>query len=232
MGLGAGFVDVLGTGEGHGHAALAADAGFAEEAHLGVGFGEDVIERAELNLGGFTFHENGTARAGAMLMDVRDRQAEDGAHMQCELGQVLRDERDKSGVVRSRRDLAENDVVAFDKKLDAEEATPSERFGDGTGQSHARAQRALLQLLPYTNELFCSDPVEEAMAIAGIGVRGADLKAGFDHLIGAVLDEAGLALPAACVFQSSGKSGMHSEHLDFRLTEMQSLARAHPGAQW
>ncbi len=106
------------------------------------------------------------------------------------------------------------------------------RLGDGTAESHVRAQRALLQLLPYTNELFSSDPVEEAMAIAGIGVRGAELKAGFDHLIAAVLEEAGLALPAACVFQSTGKNGMHSEHLDFLLTEMQSLARAHPGAQW
>ena len=106
------------------------------------------------------------------------------------------------------------------------------RFGDGTDASHARAQRALDQLLPYTNELFCSDPVEETVATQGIGVRGADLKEGFDRMTGAVFDEAGLKLPAASVFQSTGKNGLHSEHLDFMLTEMQSLARAHPGAQW
>lgn len=106
------------------------------------------------------------------------------------------------------------------------------RFGDGTDASHARAQRALDQLLPYTNELFCSDPVEETVATQGIGVRGADLREGFDLMTGAVLDEAGLKLPAASMFQSTGKNGLHSEHLDFMLTEMQSLARAHPGAQW
>ena len=106
------------------------------------------------------------------------------------------------------------------------------RFGDGTDESHARAQRALDQLLPYTNELFIHDPIEEAMVGAGIGVRGRDLKEGFDLLIAPVFDEAGLALPPASLFQSTGKSGSHSEHLDFLLTEMQCLAREPPGAQW
>jgi ring-1,2-phenylacetyl-CoA epoxidase subunit PaaC len=29
-----------------------------------------------------------------------------------------------------------------------------------------------------------------------------------------------------------GKEGQHSEHLSYLLYEMQSLARAHPGAVW
>jgi ring-1,2-phenylacetyl-CoA epoxidase subunit PaaC len=29
-----------------------------------------------------------------------------------------------------------------------------------------------------------------------------------------------------------GKQGVHSEHLSYLLAEMQSLARAHPGAVW
>ena len=82
MGFGAGFVDGFGAGEGDGHAALAADAGLAEEADLGVGFGEDLIERAELNFGGLAFDEDGAARAGAVLMDVWDGQAEDGADVE------------------------------------------------------------------------------------------------------------------------------------------------------
>ena len=106
------------------------------------------------------------------------------------------------------------------------------RFGDGTAESHARAQRALDQLMPYTNELFATDQVDEAVAEAGIGVRSAELMAGWKTLVEAILDEATLKMPAASGFQSTGKSGLHSEHMDYLLLEMQSVARQHPGARW
>jgi ring-1,2-phenylacetyl-CoA epoxidase subunit PaaC len=106
------------------------------------------------------------------------------------------------------------------------------RFGDGTPESHERAQRALDQLMPYTNELFATEAVEEAVAAAGIGVRSVDLHAGWKAMVQAVLDEAALKMPAASGFQSTGKTGIHSEHIDYLLIEMQSVARQHPGAQW
>ena len=106
------------------------------------------------------------------------------------------------------------------------------RFGDGTEESHARAQRALDALMPYTNELFAADAVEDAVAASGVGVRGANLREAWKIEVGTVLKEAGLAWPADSVFESTGKRGLHSEHLDYVLAEMQSLARAHPGAQW
>lgn len=106
------------------------------------------------------------------------------------------------------------------------------RFGDGTEESHARAQRALDALMPYTNELFAADAVEDAVAASGVGVRGANLREAWKIEVGTVLKEAGLVWPADSVFESTGKRGLHSEHLDYVLAEMQSLARAHPGAQW
>ena len=106
------------------------------------------------------------------------------------------------------------------------------RFGDGTAESHARAQRAIDQLMPYCNELFATDAVEEAVATGDIGVRSADLKPGWHAQVQAVLEEATLSLPAASAFLSSGKTGLHSEHFEVLLGEMQSLARQHPGAQW
>ncbi len=106
------------------------------------------------------------------------------------------------------------------------------RFGDGTPASHERAQAALDQLMPYTNELFATDAVEEVVAAAGIGVRGAELHAGWKSLVQAILDESALKMPVASAFQSTGKSGIHSEHMDYLLIEMQSVARQHPGAQW
>jgi ring-1,2-phenylacetyl-CoA epoxidase subunit PaaC len=50
--------------------------------------------------------------------------------------------------------------------------------------------------------------------------------------VGAVLAEAGLAPPAASAFRSTGKQGVHTEHMGFILAEMQQLQRAYPGGVW
>jgi ring-1,2-phenylacetyl-CoA epoxidase subunit PaaC len=106
------------------------------------------------------------------------------------------------------------------------------RFGDGTDESHARAQAALEALWPYTHELFETDAVEQAVARHGIGVESATLRQGWLEVVGAVVAEATLRLPPDTAFRSTGKLGLHSEHLGYLLTEMQSLHRAHPGAAW
>ena len=106
------------------------------------------------------------------------------------------------------------------------------RFGDGTGESHRRAQAALEALWPYTNEWFAQDPVEETVSRSGIGAAGSELRAQWMKLVGEAVAAATLTLPADSAFLSAGRLGLHSEHLDYLLTEMQSLHRAHPGAQW
>jgi ring-1,2-phenylacetyl-CoA epoxidase subunit PaaC len=106
------------------------------------------------------------------------------------------------------------------------------RFGDGTPQSHRRAQAALDRLWPYTNELWVADEVERAAATDGIGVVVADLKPAWDATVDAALAQATLSRPADSAFVSTGKQGVHSEHLGFLLAEMQTLARQHPGARW
>jgi len=110
------------------------------------------------------------------------------------------------------------------------------RFGDGTEESHRRAQAALDALLPYANEFFSADATGEAVAAAGIGVAGASLQPAWETRVRQLLQQATLAWPegglAATRFAPTGKLGRHSEHFGFLLAEMQSLARAHPGAQW
>jgi ring-1,2-phenylacetyl-CoA epoxidase subunit PaaC len=106
------------------------------------------------------------------------------------------------------------------------------RFGDGTDESHARAQGALDALWPYTHELFETDAVEEAVARHGIGVESATLRPEWLDTVAAVVAEATLRLPSDTAFRSTGKLGLHSEHLGYLLTEMQSLHRQHPGAAW
>lgn len=106
------------------------------------------------------------------------------------------------------------------------------RFGDGTEASHARAQAALARLWPYTREFFADDAADQAAAAAGVGVLPSGLRQAWAATVDAVLAEAGLQRPADSTFCSTGKIGRHSEYLDYLLTEMQSVARAHPGAQW
>lgn len=106
------------------------------------------------------------------------------------------------------------------------------RFGDGTEESHARAQRALERLWPYTNEFWLDDDTDRSAAGAGLAPLPSSLKPAWDARIDAILHEAGLQRPADSAFASTGKQGRHTEYLGFLLAEMQSVARAHPGARW
>ncbi len=106
------------------------------------------------------------------------------------------------------------------------------RLGDGTPVSSARVQTAVNELWPFTTELFAADGVDDAMAVAGVAPRVADLKMRWSARIDAVLSEATLTRPADSVFPWHGKRGVHTEHLGYMLAEMQFLQRAYPGAEW
>jgi ring-1,2-phenylacetyl-CoA epoxidase subunit PaaC len=106
------------------------------------------------------------------------------------------------------------------------------RFGDGTEESHRRAQTALDDLWTYTGELFATDEVDALLLKAGIAPDIAPIKAAFDEKVNAVLTEATLKRPADGFMMTGGRQGKHSEHMGFLLAEMQSLHRAYPGATW
>lgn len=106
------------------------------------------------------------------------------------------------------------------------------RLGDGTDESHARAQEALVELWPYTGEMFEIDAAARELIAAGIAVDPATLREGWERTVDEVLGQATLARPAGSWMQSGGRSGRHTEHLGKLLAEMQSLQRAHPGATW
>ncbi len=106
------------------------------------------------------------------------------------------------------------------------------RLGDGTDESRRRTLVALDDLWPFTNELFEMDAPSSALAEAGLAPDRATLKPAWDRTVDRVLAEAGLARPADGPGQSGGRRGLHTEHLGPMLAEMQSLARAHPGAVW
>jgi len=106
------------------------------------------------------------------------------------------------------------------------------RLGDGTAESHARMQRALDGLWPFTTELFEADAIVGEMVAAGIGIDAVTIRPNWQATVGEVLARATLSRPAGGGFVTGGRSGRHSEHLATMLADMQGLRRAHPGAVW
>jgi ring-1,2-phenylacetyl-CoA epoxidase subunit PaaC len=106
------------------------------------------------------------------------------------------------------------------------------RLGDGTDESHARAQTAADELMIYAGELFETDAVEHALIEAGVALDPAVLRSGFEATLAEVFAKATLAMPRPGFPQTGGRTGLHTEHLGPMLAEMQSLHRAHPGASW
>lgn len=105
-------------------------------------------------------------------------------------------------------------------------------LGDGTAESHRRVQRALDDLWPYTAELFLTDDTDRQASGAGIGVDVEALKPRWRQTVDQVMTEATLVVPKDGFSPRGGRTGRHTEHLGHMLAEMQSLARAHPGATW
>lgn len=106
------------------------------------------------------------------------------------------------------------------------------RLGDGTDESHRRAQDAVEYLWPFTGELFMPSGDEASLVDAGIIVDVASLEQSWRAQVSDVMGRATLVVPENQWMQRGGRAGVHTEHLARMLAEMQSVARAHPGAQW
>jgi len=106
------------------------------------------------------------------------------------------------------------------------------RLGDGTEESHERAQEAVDQLWGYTGEMFECDAAERTLVDGGTIIDPATLRGAWDQTIASVLSRATLTLPKNQWMQSGGRSGRHSEHLGHLLSIMQHTQRTYPGAAW
>ncbi|MHB1095468.1 MAG: 1,2-phenylacetyl-CoA epoxidase subunit PaaC [Gemmatimonadaceae bacterium] len=106
------------------------------------------------------------------------------------------------------------------------------RLGDGTDESHRRAQDAVDALWPYTGELFMQPSDEADLVGAGITADVSLLEASWRTQVDDVLRRATLRAPDGVWMQRGGRDGRHTEHLGHLLAEMQIVARSHPGAAW
>ena len=108
------------------------------------------------------------------------------------------------------------------------------RLGDGTPLSHGKMQAALGTVWPLVEELFEADPV--TAALPGVAADPAGLRGEVGVVLDTVLDAATLdrprGAPMARVAGKSGRDGVHTEAFGYLLAELQSVARAHPGATW
>ncbi len=106
------------------------------------------------------------------------------------------------------------------------------RLGDGTEESHKRAQDAINLMWPYVHELFQTDAVDQAMIDKGVLPDASAFKAEWQDEIEAVFSRATLVIPDDNWMPSGGRNGQHTEHLAYLLAEMQVLPRTYPDAKW
>lgn len=106
------------------------------------------------------------------------------------------------------------------------------RLGDGTEESHQRMQQALNHMYPFTFELFEETAIEKEMKDAGIGADLSTVKNRAMQTINEVLNEATLQLPDHPPRVAKGKTGIHSEHLGYILSDLQYMQRTYPNMQW
>jgi len=90
------------------------------------------------------------------------------------------------------------------------------RLGDGTEFSHAKAQAAVDGIWPLVTEL--------------------NVPPAADAVLDAVFSAATLIRPSSAalgaVAGKTGRDGTHTEAMGYVLAELQSVARAYPGAKW
>ena len=106
------------------------------------------------------------------------------------------------------------------------------KLGDGTPESHSRAQAALDELWRFTGELFEVDEIERWLIDDGIAVDRSALRDAWRREVARVLQAGTLTVPDDGFMQRGGREGKHTEHLGHLLAEMQIVARSFPGAEW
>ncbi len=106
------------------------------------------------------------------------------------------------------------------------------RLGDGTEESHQRAQAALDLLWRYAEELFFMNAVDHELIAQGIAVDLTTIKPLWLERIQHVAKEATLKLPETNWVMKGGREGQHSEYLGYLLAEMQYMQRTYPGMEW
>lgn len=106
------------------------------------------------------------------------------------------------------------------------------RLGDGTEESHQRAQLAVDILWPYTGEMFDCPDSDKSLIAQNIVPDPSLWKEEWLGVATKVFTQANLSIPDYVHVQLGGRAGQHTEHLGYILAQMQHVQRTYPGMQW
>jgi ring-1,2-phenylacetyl-CoA epoxidase subunit PaaC len=107
------------------------------------------------------------------------------------------------------------------------------RLGDGTEESHRRAQAGAEAVWPLLADVFSATPTEQRLAAGGIAVDPAEVRGEVHAVLTEVLGRATLTVPGwPADAPPRGRLGEHGPELAELLDELQGLAREHPAATW
>src|SRR5205085_3837561 len=107
------------------------------------------------------------------------------------------------------------------------------RLGDGTEESHGRAQAGADAVWPLLADLFTATDVEQRLTAAGVAVDPAGVRGEVHDVLSQVLEQATLRVPDwPDDIPPQGRTGRHSPELTTLLADLQGLAREHPAATW
>ncbi len=106
------------------------------------------------------------------------------------------------------------------------------RFGNGTEESMKRLKTGFDEIWPFTGELFEMTEVDKELIKDQVAVDLSSLKPLWEKEIFDLLEKAGITIPQNTFMQHGSRKGLHSEHLSYILSEMQSIPRMHPNAKW
>jgi len=106
------------------------------------------------------------------------------------------------------------------------------RLGDGTSESHRRAQAGLDEVWPFAHELFERDALTDRLVARGVAADPDELHPVWQATVEETLAEATLSVPEVSWRPTGGRRGQHLTGFGYLLAEMQHLHRSHPGATW
>ncbi|SNR23710.1 1,2-phenylacetyl-CoA epoxidase subunit PaaC [Blastococcus mobilis] len=107
------------------------------------------------------------------------------------------------------------------------------RLGDGTDESHRRAQAGADAIWRLLDDLFVPTDVERRLTEAGVAVDPAGTRDEVRSVLVQVLERATLRVPGwPAEAPPRGRLGQHGPELAELLGVLQGLARQHPAATW
>jgi ring-1,2-phenylacetyl-CoA epoxidase subunit PaaC len=106
------------------------------------------------------------------------------------------------------------------------------RLGDGTEESHNKLQTAVDDLWMYVGELCEESEVDKQAVLDGTGVDLNKIRDAFYENIDSILTQSTITRPESKWNQSGGKTGNHTEHMGFILSELQWMQKTYPNMEW